>query len=287
MRSFTTSAMFATAAASEAPAPGDKFFCPAKACYAKEGQECLSEPWGDKTKDLWKQELGTVNVVRAMHGLPPVVWSQGVYDRLVADWKDSDGVTIKHNHGNAYQYTGVEGPSGENIYYYKGGADPVTGFVYWYNEKYPQNNNFEDFKNEQGQMEQHGHFTAMMWHGLFEVDGQAAEKNGASAVGQGMACYNPPAEDNSMLVCRYKATDKLTDNTVNNKGTSTDHTQPIKKQLLPWQNTRISCEEAVAKVQQCEANIVPEGLCKQLLPEGQSNQPDLESVTAQQQSVYV
>lgn len=135
--------------------------------------------------------LTDTNIVRCIHGSPPLAWSEAMA-KSAQEWADRG----KYEHSASYSIPAPAGPAGENLAWgHRSRLDANRG---WYSE-------WKDCETlpgcERGLDAQVGHFTAMIWKGAKE-----------------MGCGQAEVQGRMMYVCRYRAGDRKSGDTPNMGG---------------------------------------------------------------------
>ncbi len=122
---------------------------------------------------LAQEIVNAHNVLRAKHGVPPLVW-----DQKLADYAQ--------NHANTCVFAHTGGPYGENLA--AGYSTATSGIQAWYDEI-----SMYDYNNP-GFAHGTGHFTQVVWKGSQRVGGALHPCNGANGTpGVYLVCeYDPP-----------------------------------------------------------------------------------------------
>jgi len=124
-----------------------------------------------------KALLAQHNVLRAKHGVPPLVWSENVA-KVAQDWANTNARQDSMHHRRPNKY-------GENIFWMSG-AEPTGAMVAdnWYDE-------IKDYHySSPGFSMNTGHFTQVVWKDTKEIGCGSAK---SAAGGTYVVCnYNPP-----------------------------------------------------------------------------------------------
>jgi len=174
------------------------------------------------TAEEKKAFLDWTNSYRCMHGVAPVAWS----DDVAANAAKYIGPMTSMEHSDSYNLRPPAGPAGENLYW-ASAVDKSSNFgtaagavQAWYSEVNYCRGGPTRFTDgcERG-TKSTGHFTAMIWKGVKSIG--CAFSNSVKPI---------------VIICRYKAGDKLNLDTPNMKSTGN-----YKLQVLPASKTLQQC----------------------------------------------
>lgn len=181
MRAFLAGALLAIAYGAAPPA----VTCPA-------GQMALRGVCTIKPATVIDTWLKAHNVLRCVHGSPPVTWNAAAA-ASAQTW--ANGLTTL-THSKSYLEAPPAGPGGENLA--MGYATPEDSTVGWYSE-IDSCASLPGCTSSANPSVEVGHFTAMVWKGVTEI---GCGTNAATKID----------------VCRYRSGDTLSSNTANMQG---------------------------------------------------------------------
>jgi len=122
----------------------------------------------------WKQQtLDAHNMKRAVHGAPPLQWSDECYESALAQARKCEAQNTL-SHGND---EGPSGPHGQNAYMSYPAGSAGDAVESWYGELHDPGYDFSNSGFHGGT----GHFTQVVWKSTTHV-GMAASPNGTFVV---------------------------------------------------------------------------------------------------------